>query len=214
MPCAWRQAQGIARDGGRAPGLATPLALTPQAQGLMTAGMPPVQEIGVVGIEDPVATGTASPALGQGGCAQRANPRLLADAERGRHGRPRPSLVVQGPHLLVERHPSGPALGRLLLSSWRRGWDGDGRGAVSQRHPLTTDGIIDGRERLVMHLEHLFEGFHQLLQQVKPVSDLSGLWRSLARPNGIGFGPIASDDLHPWMRLEPLRQGLGLPIGS
>jgi hypothetical protein len=94
------------------------------------------------------------------------------------------------------------------------GWNGDGDGAVRQGHPLTTDRIIDGRERLVMRLEHLFEGFHQILQEVKPVGDLRGLWRSLARPIGIRFGPIASDNFHPRMRLEPLGQGVCLPIGQ
>jgi hypothetical protein len=137
---------------------------------------------------------------------------MLADAEMGRHGRPRPPVVVQRPHLLRALDPAGPTLSHLLLSVRWRGWNGDGDGAVSQGHPLTTDGIIDGRERLVMRLEHLFEGFHQILQEVKPVGDLSGLWHSLARPIGRGFGPIASDDLHPWMRLEPLGQGFGLPI--
>jgi hypothetical protein len=64
-----------------------------------------------------------------------------------------------------------------------------------------------------MRLEHLFESFHEILQEVKPVGDLHGLWRSLARPIGIGSGPIARDDLHPWMRLEPLGQGVCLSIG-
>jgi hypothetical protein len=151
--------------------------------------------------------------LWQGGRAEITEHRILADAEMGRNGMPRPSLVVQRPHLLMALDPACPTLSCLLLSGRWRGWNGDGDGVVSQGHPLTTYGIIDGRERLVMRLEHLFEGFHPLLQEVKPVGDLSGLWRSLARPIGIGFGPIASDDLHPWMRLEPLGQGVCLPIG-
>jgi hypothetical protein len=111
-------------------------------------------------------------------------------------------------------NPAGPPLGRLLLSSWWRGWDGDRGGAVRQGHSLTTDGVIDGGERGPMGVEHLLEGFHQILQQVKPVGDLGGLRRSLARPIGIGSGSVARDDLDPRVGPQPLRQGLGLPIGQ
>jgi hypothetical protein len=64
-----------------------------------------------------------------------------------------------------------------------------------------------------MRVEHLIEGLHPILEQVKAVGDLRGLGCPVACPIGIGSGPIARDDLHPWMRLEPLGQGLGLPIG-
>jgi hypothetical protein len=64
-----------------------------------------------------------------------------------------------------------------------------------------------------MCLEYLFEGFHQILEQVKPISDLGGLRRSLARPIGIGSGSVARDDLYPRVGPQPLRQGFGLPIG-
>ena len=64
-----------------------------------------------------------------------------------------------------------------------------------------TDGVIDGCERRPMRVEHLLEGFHQILEQVKPISDLDGLWRSLARPISIGSGSVARDDLYPgWAR--------------
>jgi hypothetical protein len=72
---------------------------------------------------------------------------------------------------------------------------------------------MDGRERLVMRLEHLLEDFHQVLQQMKPVGDLNGLRRPVARPVGIGSDPIARDDLHPRVGPQPRRQGLGLPVG-
>jgi hypothetical protein len=126
---------------------------------------------------------------------------------------PRPPLVVQRPHLLMALDPAGPALGRLLLSGRRRGWDGDGDGAVRQGHPLTTDRIIDGRERLVMCVDHVFEGFHQMLQEVKAIGDLGGLGRPLAGPVGIGSRPIAGHNFHPRMCSEPLGHGVGLPIG-
>ena len=208
------QALHVTGDGGIAARIATPLELTIQAQGIVTAGVPPFQEIGFIGIEDTVAPVTASPALGQGGRAEIAKHRILADAQMGGNGMPRPPLLVQRPHLLMALDPAGPTLGRLLLSGRWRGWNGDGDGAVRQGHPLTTDGIIDGCERLVMRVEHLLEGFHQILEQVKPVGDLGGLGRPVARPIGIGSGPIARDDLHPRMGPQPLGQGLGLPIGQ
>jgi hypothetical protein len=206
------QALCVTGDGGLAARIATLLELAIEAQGITAAGVPPFQEIGFVGGEDTVALVTASPALGQGGRAQIATHRSLPNAQVGGDGMPRPPLVVQRPALLMALDPAGSTWGRLLLSGRWRGWNGDG--AVRQGHPLTTDRLIDGRERLVMRLEHLFKSFHQILQEVKPVGDLRGRGRSLARPIGIGFGPIASNDLHPWVRLEPLGQGVCLPIGS
>jgi hypothetical protein len=108
-------ALGIASDGGIAPRIATPLELTKQTQSVMTASIPPFQEIGFIGIEDTAAAVTAWSALWQGGRAEIAKHCILADAELGRNGMPRPPSAVQCPHLLVERHPSGPALASLLL---------------------------------------------------------------------------------------------------
>jgi hypothetical protein len=204
----------VTGDGGIAARIATLLELAIEAPCITAAGVPPFQEIGFVGVEETVAPVTASPALWPGGRAQIATHRMLPNAQVGGDGMPRPPLVVQRPHLLRALDPAGPTLSRLRLSGRWRGWHGDGDGAVRQGHPLTTDRSIDGRERLVMRLEHGFESFHQILQEVKPVGDLHGLGRSLARPIGIGLGPIASDDLHPWMGLEPLGQGVCLPIGS
>jgi hypothetical protein len=64
-----------------------------------------------------------------------------------------------------------------------------------------------------MRGEHMLEGFHELLQQVKPISDLGGLWRPLASPLDRGFGPIAGHNRIPWRRSEPLGQGVCRPIG-
>jgi hypothetical protein len=49
---------------------------------------------------------------------------------------------------------------------------------------------------------------------VKPVGNLNGLWRPVTRPVGIGSGPVARDDFDPRVGPQPLRQGLGLPIGQ
>jgi hypothetical protein len=64
-----------------------------------------------------------------------------------------------------------------------------------------------------MRVEHRLEGFHQILEQVKPISHLRGLGCSVARPIGIGSGSVARDDLHPRVDPQPLRQGTCLPIG-
>ena len=101
--------------------IATLLELAIEAQGITAAGVPPFQEIGFIGVEDTVATVTASPALWQGGRAQIAKHRILPDAQVGGDGMPRPPLVVQRPHLLMALDPAGPALGRLLLSGRGRG---------------------------------------------------------------------------------------------
>jgi hypothetical protein len=74
--------------------------------------------------------------------------------------------------------------------------------------------VIDGFERRVMGVEHVLEDLRQVLQQVKPISDLGGLWRPLAGPVGIGSGPIARDDHHPRVASKPLRKGLGLAFGK
>jgi len=65
-----------------------------------------------------------------------------------------------------------------------------------------------------MGVEDLLERFHQILEQVKPIGDLGGLGRSLARTVGLGFGPVARDDLHPRVRPQPLGQGLCLAVGQ
>jgi hypothetical protein len=206
------QALCVTGDGGIAPGIATLLQLAIQAQGIVTAGIPPFQEIGFVGIEDTVATVTAARALRQGGGAEIAKYRTPPDAQMGGNGMARPAVLPQRPPLLMALNPTGPPWGRLLLSGRWRGWNGDG--AVRQGHPLTTDGVIDGGERRPVRMEHLLEAFHQILQEVKPISDLGGLGGPMARPIGIGSGPIARDDLYSRVGPQPLRQGLCFPIGQ
>jgi hypothetical protein len=130
---------------------------------------------------------------------------MLANAQVAGHGMPRPSLVVQCPHLLMERHPLRPALSDLGLDRHRSGRWGHGNcdAAVRQGHPLTTDGVIPSFDRVPIRLEHLFKGVQQILQEVKAVGDLDRLGGPVARPIGIGFGSIASHNLHARMRSEP-----------
>jgi hypothetical protein len=63
-----------------------------------------------------------------------------------------------------------------------------------------------------MRGEHLVQGFPEILQQMKAVRDLRGCGCPAARTLGIGFGPIARDDLHPRVGLKPLREGLGVAL--
>ena len=84
----------------------------------------------------------------------------------GGNGMARPALLPQRPHLVMTLDPASPPLDRLLLSGRWRGWDGDRDGPVYQGHPSTTEGVIDGCERRPMRVEHLLEGFHEILEQV------------------------------------------------
>jgi hypothetical protein len=214
---ALRQAPALRIAGDRrlTPRIATPLDLATQAQRIVAAGVPPFQEIGCIGMEDTGAPVTASPARGQGGGAEIAKHRILADAELGGQGMPRPPSVVQRPHLLVERHPSCPALGALLRRSRgdARWGDSNRHGALRPAHPLTPSPVIDGVERRPMRMEHGFKGFHQMLEEVKPISHLGGRGCPLASTVRLGSGSVARDDLHPRVGPQPRRQRRGLTIG-
>jgi hypothetical protein len=59
-----------------------------------------------------------------------------------------------------------------------------------------------------------FNGFPEVLQQMEAVSNLSRLWRALARSLGIETSAIAADDLDLRMPLEPLGRGSGHAIGQ
>src|SRR3712207_5018630 len=51
--------------------------------------------------------------------------------------------------------------------------------------------------------EEPLQGVAQILHQVEPVDDLDGLRRPLPNPLGIEATPIAADDRHRGMRLQP-----------
>ena len=190
------QALRVAGDGRIASRIATLLERAIEAQGITAARVPPFQDIGFIRIEDTAASIAPARALGQGCRPQIAKHRTLANAQMGGNAIARPPLLPQRPHLLMACDPVGPTLGRLLLSSRRWRGDGGGDGAVSKGHPLPTQGVIDGLERLTVRVEDLLKGFHQILEHMKPIGDLGRLWCPLTRTVGIGFGPIARDDLH------------------
>jgi hypothetical protein len=67
-------------------------------------------------MKDAAAPVTAARALWQGGGAEIAKHRTLADAQMGGNGMARPSLFTQRPHLLMVLYPACPTLSSLLLS--------------------------------------------------------------------------------------------------
>jgi hypothetical protein len=182
----------------------------------MAAGVPPFQEIRFIRIEDTTAPVTAARALRQGGAAEIAKDRTLADAQMGRHRMTWPPAVSPCPHLLMECHALRPTLGDLLQRGrgGERWGDSDRHGVVSQGHTLTPLPVLDGVERRPMRVEHVFKGFHQILKQVKPISNLGGLGCPVASTVRIGCGSVARDDFHPRVGPQPLRQRLGLTIGQ
>src|SRR3954467_7879323 len=66
----------------------------------------------------------------------------------------------------------------------------------------------------MMVIEHTAERITAVAQQMPPVRDLNGLWRSLAGSIGVGAGTIADDDLDRRMVLEPRGQGLDRAVGQ
>ena len=59
-----------------------------------------------------------------------------------------------------------------------------------------------------MAFEQALEGLTHVLEQMKAVGDLDGIWRPAARAFGILRRPVAADHLHAWMLLEPLGKGV------
>jgi len=130
------QALRVAGDRGLAATIAALLELAIQAQRLVAAGVPSLQEIRFIGIEDTAAPVTAARALRQGRRAAIAKHRTFADPQMGGNGMARPTLRTQRPHPLMALDPARSALGCLLRSGRWRGWDSDGHGAVSEGHAL------------------------------------------------------------------------------
>jgi hypothetical protein len=61
---------------------------------------------------------------------------------------------------------------------------------------LRQDGLVT-RQTAFQHLP-------RVLQAMKPVGDLFGLWRPQGRPGGVVPASIAPDEAHRGMRLQPL----------
>lgn len=97
--------------------------------------------------------------------------------------------MMQGPHLLIETLPAGLALRCTLLCRCGRLWGGHGHrdSTREQRHGLPAPPGIDGSEGLLMHAEHAVQGFPEILEEMKPGSDLGGGGCPLARTLGRGW---------------------------
>src|SRR5262247_2894942 len=68
--------------------------------------------------------------------------------------------------------------------------------------------VIELVNLAMMHTEDLLKSRRQILEEVKSVGDLSGLWSPLPNACGIGFGSVTSHDLDIGMGLEPRGHGL------
>src|SRR5262249_61253774 len=99
----------------------------------VASGIPALEEIRLIGVEDTVAEVAATPAPGKGGCPEIALDRAQTQPDLLRNGRGRPALAVQGPDLRMQRLPAGPAPSRAPLCrqgavlEWHRGGKRPGR---------------------------------------------------------------------------------------
>src|SRR5262245_51342972 len=64
----------------------------------------------------------------------------------------------------------------------------------------------------MMRAEDLLEGCRQILQEMKSVGNLGGLWRPLPNACGIGFGAVTGHNRDVGMGLEPRGHGFSCPI--
>ena len=65
-----------------------------------------------------------------------------------------------------------------------------------------------------MAAARLLESVDEILQQVEPVRDVDRVGRARSPAFGVGLSAVATDDLHPRMRVEPRRERRGLAIGQ
>jgi hypothetical protein len=131
-----------------------------------------------------------------------------------RNGARRPALVVQGPDLLMQRLPAGLVLrGALLLRPGHVvGRHRHGECPIRERHRLLALRRIDGGEEMTLRDEHLLQGFPEILEQMEAIRDLGGGGSPLAGALGIGAPAVPCDHLDPGMCLEPLGDGLSVPL--
>jgi hypothetical protein len=100
----------------------------------------------------------------------------------------------------------------LLLGSGRQNrWrQGDRYGAVILCPCLVY--FIEFFNLAMMSAEDLVEGRRHILQEMKSVGDLGGLWSSLPNACGIGFCSVTGDYVDIGMVLEPRSNGFRRPI--
>jgi hypothetical protein len=141
-------------------------------------------------------------------------PRAPIQSKVLRNGPRRPALVVQGPDLLRQRLPAGLVWrGALLLRPGHVvGRHRPGECPIRERHRLLTLRRIDGGEDMTRRDEHLLQGFPEMLEQMEAIRDLGGGGSPLAGALGRGVPAVPCDHLAPGMFLEPLGDGLGVPL--
>jgi len=160
------QPAGIGRDHPIAARIATLAEVAKQPHRGVAPGIPALEEIRLIGVEDTVAEVAATPAPGKGGCPEIALDRAQTQPDLLRNGRGRPALAVQGPDLRMQRLPAGLALDGALLC--RQGavveWHRDGKRPVSQWHRLLVHQGIDRVECLAVRAEHLVQSLPKILK--------------------------------------------------
>ncbi len=116
--------------------------------------------------------------------------------------------------LLMQRLPAGLVWrGALLLRQGHVvGRHRHGECPIRERHRLLARRRIDGSAEMTRRDAHLLQGFPEILEQREAIRDLGGGGSPLAGALGLGAPAVPCDHLDPGMSLEPLGDGLGVPL--
>jgi hypothetical protein len=151
-------------------GVAPRIAVAPDrpkaVESIPAPGIPPLEDVRLLGSQEALAFITSPFALGEGRRLEiphhRPAPhaRLLGNGARG------PTLAVQCPDLLIDGEPSRPALRRLRPGLQRRytRWHGDGVPAIGLRDGCAAERCAHGFQRVPVGPEGLIQRFDQDLQ--------------------------------------------------
>ena len=156
----------VGRDTAIAARVPARLDLLKELNGGVAPGIPALQEIRLIGIEDtPPIVALVLPD-GPGWHLEIPLDRATAAADLRGDGHGAPALAVQGPDRVIACLPAGGALGCPRLLGWGRGgWGHRDRACpTGQRHGLLGLRRVDGVERPAMRREHVGEGFGEVLQ--------------------------------------------------
>jgi hypothetical protein len=197
-----------------APGRAACLPLAEQLRGGIAAGMPALEPIRCRGVEHTRPAIAAASASRTGRTPKVRRHRAPIQPKGRRHGPRRPALVVQGPALLMQRLPAG-----LVWRGARRlrpgpvvGRPRHGACPIRERHRLLALRRMDGGEAMPRRDAHLRQGVPEMLAQMDAIRALGGGGSPLAGALGRGAPAVPGDHLAPGLSLEPLGDGLGVPL--
>lgn len=197
------QTRRIARHGGIALGISLRLELAEAPPGATAAGVATVEEISGVGREHIAAAVRPALAFEQGLRPKVAQYGMLAHPQRLGHGSSGLTLLGEGPALLMESQPPHLALVAQLLGHpwWRWRWHWDGHRAVGSRPRDLAECLIDGMPGVALRMNHLVEGFGEVLHQVNANRDLDRVGGALPSPIHVGSKPITGNHADAGMGL-------------